>query len=145
MKHILIITLLSGILLGCKKQDEWLNKKSNKSDIIPTTLADFQTILNNDRVMNASDGLVMVGSDNYVLQYATWQSLAEYLRDIYTWKGEISSLPAGTGWDSNYQRINNANVVLDGLATISKTTQNEREWNDLMGGLCSSGHTIISI
>lgn len=132
MKKIFLIILLVIGLTSCKKQDEWLNKKSNKSDIIPTTIADFQTILNNDILMNASMGFVTLGSDNYFIQYSTYQSLSQDNREGYIWNKKISILPT-SGWQQNYQRINNANIVLDGLNGIQKTSQNERQYNELKG------------
>ncbi|MBB5440080.1 hypothetical protein HDC92_003778 [Pedobacter sp. AK017] len=133
MKKLFLILLLVVKLTSCKKQDEWLNKKSNKSDIIPTTIADFQTILNNDILMNASDGFVTIGSDNYFVPLATWQSQSEEIRDVYIWKQKIAIIPASAGWQENYRRINNTNIVLDGLDKIGRNTQNERQWNELKG------------
>ncbi|WP_277014296.1 RagB/SusD family nutrient uptake outer membrane protein [Flavobacterium lindanitolerans] len=132
MKKILLVLLLIIELTSCRKQDEWLNKKSNKSDIIPTTIGDFQTILNNDILMNASMGFVTLGSDNYFIQYSTYQSLSQDNREGYIWSKNISILPT-SGWQPNYQRINNANIVLDGLSSIQKNSQNERQWNELKG------------
>lgn len=83
--------------------------------------------------MNASDGFVTIGSDNYYIPFPNWQSLSEDNRNVYTWNKKIAVIPASAGWQQNYQRINNANIALDGIDKIVKTSQNERQRNELRG------------
>ncbi len=45
MKKIYYILTILILLNGCN-QSEWLDIKSNKSDVIPSTLEDYQALLN---------------------------------------------------------------------------------------------------
>jgi|GEM_PF-4553715 len=51
-KYMILLATLA--LFSCKKQDKWLDVKSNKADIVPVTLDDFQALMDNDAVMNAN-------------------------------------------------------------------------------------------
>ncbi|WP_412468783.1 RagB/SusD family nutrient uptake outer membrane protein [Pedobacter sp. KLB.chiD] len=120
MKKIIIFILLMQVMLGCKKQDAWLDAKSNKSDVIPSTLEDFQALLDNNAVMNTnypSNGIV--GADNSFVLDATALTAGQVNeRNAYKWSRDIyeNSLDGGAHWQYPYQTIEYANVVLDGLA-----------------------------
>ena len=115
MKNILFIVSLLA-LISCKKQDEWLNAKSNKADITPKTLADYESLLDNDDVMNSDyPGLGLLASDNYYLTYDFWQALQATERNAYLWKPDIYEGDPSFDWDYEYKRIEYANIALDGI------------------------------
>jgi len=128
MKKIIIFILLVQVMVGCKKQDAWLNAKSNKSDVIPSTLEDFQALLDNNSVMNANyPSIGIVGADNsFVLDAVALTAGQVNERNAYKWSKDIyeNSLEGGAHWQYPYQTIEYANVVLDGLAksNISENT-----------------------
>jgi tetratricopeptide (TPR) repeat protein len=135
MKNILYIILILAFA-SCKKQDEWLNAKSNKSDIVPSTLEDFQAILDNNTIMNTNyPAMGIIGSDNsYVTDLTATTAGAIYERNAYKWaadvyEGDLSS----SDWGSAYKVIEYANIVLDGLQKINSDTQNQAQYNNVKG------------
>jgi hypothetical protein len=131
-----ILYIVAGIaFLSCKKQDNWLDKKANKSDIVPTTIADFQLIMNNSDIMNADySGYGTISSDNFYITYTNWQSaFSNAERNAYIWATEVYEGGNSIDWNRGYQRIVFSNIVLDGLTKIATSPSNQSEWNRLKG------------
>ncbi|MBB2148959.1 RagB/SusD family nutrient uptake outer membrane protein [Pedobacter gandavensis] len=126
---VLVLTLNS-----CKKG--WLDAKPDKTLIIPTTIQDYQAILDNSDVFNANyPGLNDVSSDNYTVTLANWQSSNTALeRNSYRWSSEIyEGETVNFDWTYSYKRILYANIVVEGIAKISTTNQNLKDWNNVKG------------
>lgn len=123
-------------IIACKKQDDWLDKKSNKSDVVPTTLADLQMILDNDRVLNEwMPALGIIGSDNITLLFSTWQAgSTNQERGAYIFDKDIYRGEPGYDWLYSYQQVALANIALEGLAKINATSATQAQWNALKGG-----------
>lgn len=132
---IVYIILIAITLLSCEKQDKWLDKKANKSDIVPKTIADFQLIMNNTDIMNDGYGSYgTISSDNFYITYANWQSaFSNAERNAYVWAAEVYEGGNSIDWNRGYQRIVFSNIVLDGLAKIITNQSNHAEWNRLKG------------
>lgn len=136
MKTRYVYILLLAVLIGaCKKQDEWLDKKANKSDIVPTTIADFQLVMNNTDMMNGRFGtMASMSSDNFYITYASWlAAFSNSERNNYIWAKDIYEGETSSNWNSGYQRVSFCNIVLDGLDKIAITDQNRVQWNTLKG------------
>jgi starch-binding outer membrane protein, SusD/RagB family len=122
---------------GCKKQDEWLDKKSNKADVIPNTLQDFQAILDNTGVMNTSfPAIGMISTDNTVVTDATVQAaLNTSERNALKWSPDIyeGETTGVSDWVNPYRMIEYANVVLEGIQKIEQTPQNVADYNNVKG------------
>ncbi|MGK6342540.1 RagB/SusD family nutrient uptake outer membrane protein [Chryseobacterium sp. DT-3] len=128
MKNIIIYAICTFILIGCKKQDEWLEKKSNKSDIIPSTIEDFQALLDNTDVMSTKyPAIGLIGADNsYVLDQTAITSGTLQERNAYKWAKDIYEGELfAPDWTYPYQVIEYSNVVLEGLEKI-KDKNNKR-------------------
>lgn len=126
---VLVLTLNS-----CKKG--WLDAKPDKTLIIPTTIQDYQAILDNSDVFNANyPGLNDVSSDNYTVSLANWQSSNTALeRNSYRWSPELyEGETINFDWTYSYKRILYANIVVEGIAKISTTNQNLKDWNNVKG------------
>ena len=121
--------------MSCGKQDEWLDVKSNKADIIPSTLKDFQALLDNSNVMNANyPGLGIIGSDNFYLPYKTWQLASNASeRNAYLWLADIYEGDLESDWRLQYQKVNYTNVVLDGLNEITPDNSNRAAYDNIKG------------
>lgn len=138
MKTLISILFIALSLISCKKQDEWLDKKSSKSDVIPISIDDFQAILDNDEIMNLYyPSLGIVGSDNYLISDASFNSISEpVVRNMYTWAPDIYEGRI-TGsireWSTPYQLIEYANIALEGIQKIAKNSNNEKKWNNVRG------------
>ena len=123
-----------GMLFACSK-NSFLDKKPNTDFIIPTTLSDFQALLDNDAVMGRTSGLGELSADNLYLRDTFWQGLDVKEHNAYIWApGDIFN---GQGqqddWDIPYEQVFYANVVLDGLAKVVVDSTNVQDWNAIKG------------
>lgn len=127
----LYMLLLSMITPGCKKQNEWLDAKNNKSSVVPETIKDFQAILDNTNTFNnpySTAGLV--GADNYYLTDVKFNASDEEPRNLYSWNKKIWRTESSAHWSVYFRIIEYANVVLEGLEKISNS---EYDYNNVKG------------
>lgn len=125
-KHFLFAFLIQIVFVACKK--DWLDVKPNKSLAVPSTLKDFQALLDNAGALNQnSPGLGEVSSDGHYITDAQWQS---FLRDeeynAYIW-GHQRPYVKQNDWVGPYQNIYVANVVLDGIDKIHISNELEAQ------------------
>ncbi len=94
-KCILLVTICSGIFFSACKKSDFLDAKPDQSLVVPSTLADYQAILDNDDVMNgaANGGRGLVpemgetGADNYYVSDDNFNStLTPLYQNYYIWK-----------------------------------------------------------
>jgi tetratricopeptide (TPR) repeat protein len=126
---------ISSVWLGCNKQNDFLEVKGNNNDVVPSTLKDYQAILDNDGYMN--DGylsLGIIGSDNVYSTSGTWALGLATERNAYTWQPDIYEGAVFNEWNFPYKMMINANTVLEGLANITQTAANLTDWNNAKGG-----------
>eukprot|EP01037_Dinobryon_pediforme_P010934 gene10934-11017_t len=103
-------------LCACKKTD-FLGKKPITNITTPTTLTDFQELLDNATVMNYTDGLSQLSCDDYAVSFADWQTGSATERNGYIWAKDIYAGDVGIrDWNYPYQQVFYANSVLEGLA-----------------------------
>ncbi|WP_158617981.1 RagB/SusD family nutrient uptake outer membrane protein [Chitinophaga lutea] len=120
MKELLIISLLIFSLFSCKKQNDWLNAKRQTSDVVPESLADFQSLLDNAGLMNASyPTLGVLGCDNFYYPDENIPSLNTITRNAYFWNRDIFGSAISVDYSNAYSAINLANIVLEGLQAIN--------------------------
>ncbi|QEM03717.1 RagB/SusD family nutrient uptake outer membrane protein [Mucilaginibacter rubeus] len=104
---------------SCKKQDDWLNIKNNKSDVTPQTLQDFQAILDNDVVFNDLNSILgVIGTDNIYFPDTKLDAENQVTRNTYLWASDIYQGALSADWVNNYQAVEYANIVLDGLEKL---------------------------
>jgi len=139
MRNFSILFLLSTILFcGCSKSD-FLDAKPDQSLVVPTSLEDFQAILDNDFDMNGvPNGLGVVpelgeiGSDDYYLTADLYQNrLTSLYRDFYTWSKDANSGDNLNDWDRGYHCVFMANIVLDGLAQMKAGSYDLTRWKGI--------------
>lgn len=130
-------TLLFFIILiySCKK--DFLDAKPSSSLVTPSTLADYQAMLENVDVLNrATPGLLQMASDDYVfVSDAAWDDTSlnaernSYLwaKDLYQGQNNIKD------WNAGYSSVFICNNVLDGLNNIAATAINQKEWTNIKG------------
>jgi SusD family. len=136
MKYIITIFSCCCIFtLACKKQDEWLDKKSNKADITPTTLEDCQALLDNDAIMNANyPALGIIGTDNFYVTFDNWQAAPTAVeRNAYLWADDVYEGRELLDWNAQYQKVEYANVVIDALENIEANANSQAQWNGIKG------------
>ncbi len=122
-----------GLLFSCSKSS-FLDKKPNTDFIIPTTLPDFQSLLDNDIYMGGTPVLGELSADNYYLDYSFWLPLDAKQHNAYIWAPDTYN---GQGqvddWDYPYKQVFYANVVLEGLPKVATDSSNQQEWNTIRG------------
>ena len=135
MKIYICLGLLLVALSGCTKQQEWLDVKSNKADVVPTRLVDLQAVLDNDMDLNSAyPSLPVLSSDHYYLNYANWLGAVTVTeRNAYLWNREIYEGAPGYDWKNAYFRVAMANVVLDGLTKMDADSQGQPLYNWVKG------------
>ena len=133
MRKIVWVILLMACMAGCGKKD-FLDAKPASNLFVPSTLDDFQAILDKD-AMNETPVLGELSSDNYyLLNYSFWQSLTIKERNAYVWAADTYQGQGGVlDWNTLYQEVLGANVVLDGIDNVPVTAANQQQWNAIKG------------
>lgn len=120
----LVALLIFGSLCG-KESTDWYDVKTDQSLSVPSTLKDFQALLDNANVMNGgSVGLGEVSSDDHFLSNTYTVSLSGNERNAYTWSNTLpytrvtdwlggSSVSPGV-----YNTIYYCNLILEGLPKL---------------------------
>jgi hypothetical protein len=134
MKKILLFIFIVATATSCNKHD-WLDVKSNKSDLVPKSLSDLQAILDNTEVMNFNyPELGFLGSDNYYLTYSSWQgAFTSAERNAYIWARDIFEGETCVDWDAAYKTVAYANIVLEGLNNITPSAVQQDQYNNAKG------------
>ncbi|MEJ7780783.1 MAG: RagB/SusD family nutrient uptake outer membrane protein [Daejeonella sp.] len=112
-----ILVLLWMFCASCGK--EFLEEKPNKSLLIPTTLANFQSMLDNP-LLNRMPALNIIASDDLqnngnLVSLAFPAEKGAYLWEQDMYGGSVN-IP---DWELPYQQLFYANIVLDGLADMT--------------------------
>lgn len=132
-RYFVLILLIT--ICGCKK--DFLDAKPSTALVTPSTLADYQALLENVDIVNrATPGLLQLASDDYIFMSTTsWQSTnynAE--RNSYIWAKDLFEGQKNIkDWDVGYSGIFICNNVLEGLDKIEVTATNQKDWNNIKG------------
>jgi len=122
-------------LSSCQKETEWLDTKPNKALVVPTTLSDFQNLLNRESLFNINDNaLGFLAVEDYYVTYAVWQTRATATeRNAYIWAKDIYEGQSVTDWNTNYQQVYYCNTVLEGLEKMSPDIKASIAWQQIKG------------
>lgn len=133
--HQYILLLFIVLLYSCKKS--FLDAKPSSSLVAPSTLADYQAMLENVDILNrATPGLLQMASDDYVfVSDAAWDETSlDAERNSYIWAKDLYQGQNNIkDWNVGYSSIFICNNVLEGLNKISITAINQKEWNNIKG------------
>ncbi|MBE8719660.1 RagB/SusD family nutrient uptake outer membrane protein [Sphingobacterium pedocola] len=126
---------------SCSKE-AFLSEKPDKSDVVPTTLAELQAVLDQDRDMNGMGtsgrgpvpNLGEIGADSYYVTDQTFNSvLAKQMQNYYSWSTEPYEGMEEYSWRWPYLSVFYANVVLDKLKATDVSISHTDEYNYLYG------------
>jgi len=121
-------------LTACSKQDEWLDKKKNLSDIVPTKISDFQALLDNQDIYNFHyPAIANLCVDNYYVTDDQWAGATQLERNAYIWKKDILEGGSDPDWDFEYEKVVVANIVLEGGQKIRPKSSQKQAWERIMG------------
>ncbi|HEY6082042.1 MAG TPA: RagB/SusD family nutrient uptake outer membrane protein, partial [Chitinophagaceae bacterium] len=131
-KYLIIII---SALFGATSCNKYLDAVPDRSLTIPTTLQDMSALLDNDIIaIYGNPALGEIGSDDYYLEYTTYQSRTPLIaRNAYTWQTDVFQGNTVTDWDFPYRAVYYSNVVLDNLGSIQINTANQTTFNWVKG------------
>lgn len=128
-------TIFLQIICAC--DPHYLDIKPDKSLLIPTTLENFEAIIQNEIILiTKAPALSILSSDDVFISddmlKATNLTLVE--RNVYRWEKDLfEGEKYVADWSAPYESIFYANVVLNGLEKILKNKENEARWNKIYG------------
>jgi hypothetical protein len=125
------LLLLLVMLQACHKN--FLDAKPSSTLSVPTTLSDFQAILDNNAVFNVVPTLGEASSGDYFFTYNYWQTLDIRQQNAFIWAPDIFEGQGGQlDWNAPYKQVFYANVVLDGLGSKPEA-DSVGQWEALEG------------
>jgi starch-binding outer membrane protein, SusD/RagB family len=124
--------LFVPLLVSCKK--DFLEAKPDKMLVVPSTLQDFQALLDNADIMNFwMPYLGEIAGDDYYLQDDSWKSLSyPPEKNGYVWAKEIFAGNSSPDWENMYRIVFYANNVLEGLEKM-RGTDNPQTYREIKG------------
>jgi hypothetical protein len=113
---LVIASLLS--LISCK--EDFLDAKYDKRKNVPSTVKDYQALLDNASVLNAGQPIMgEYAGDDYEILFPRWQNLTNLYKYTYIWSDELEVInDEFVDWTEGFRKIYIANVVLDGLSVF---------------------------
>lgn len=121
------LTLIS--ILSCRK---YLDKKSDSSLIVPSTLGDLQALLDNGNIMNyGTPSFGESSGDDYFALLSTYNSFSTLQQHFYTWTPDNYNFQ--NDWSLAYRVIYYSNLCMERLGLIPKTDANEVQWDNVKG------------
>lgn len=132
MKFFAFLLLLC---FGCEKS--FLDVKNDVSLAIPKTLEDYQGMLDNSTSLmnlNSSHTLGVISGDELDIRFTNWQNTTiSFLKNSYIWEKDALLGEQVLDWNNGYKRIMNANMVLDALNGIPRSSDPDA-WDHAKGG-----------
>ncbi|MEC3881913.1 RagB/SusD family nutrient uptake outer membrane protein [Parapedobacter sp. 10938] len=129
--RIIIVLALCAFLQACG--EEFLNVRADIATTIPTSIQDYQALLDQGiMISNSSRLFALAGGEEFTVSSGIWHGLPvvanlRQFKNAYIWADEIYLGDQGMDWNNAYQRILQANLVLDGISNLSP--KNEPETN----------------
>lgn len=131
-KKILHLTIAITFVCSINSCTSFLDVKSDEKLTVPTTLEDFEALLNGpDMILEPAEGEVMA-TDFYLSDDDFEGMYCQLNTDLYRWIDNpfIEMCDGKNGWELSYQNIYRSNVVLDGLQKYEQDKgENERSRN----------------
>lgn len=110
-------------MISCDQ--DFLDVKPSSNTVVPTTLEDFQQLLDADFLRYTTE-LTELQTDDYYLDATYWQSMSNVVfKNSHVWADDIYETQESEqyGWNIPYQQIFYANVVLEGVEKIDPTAK----------------------
>lgn len=134
--RILSFLLLLLIIQSCRK--EWLEAKPDKSLVVPKTIKDYQSLLDNLSLFNTTQasGLGETSAGDFYISDSGWPAVnVNQEKAAYTWAKteDFYNGESSQDWESAYKRVLNANVILNGIEKIKPLNSEQQDWNNVKG------------
>lgn len=122
--YLFFVPLLLLLLSSCNK--EWLEEKPETRLAVPSTIGDFQALLDNTdnnsgAPFNVDQNLFNeLGANDFYVSDADLNARGVLERNIYSWKPNMyENIDKGSEWDRPYKRIFYANIVSEGIDKVT--------------------------
>lgn len=130
-KHISIYLIILLFGASCNK---YLDAKPDSKLVVPESIADLQSLLDNSNIMNLKTIWSGEGSaDNYFLPDDLFSALEPYQRNVYTWSENSIPDELPNDWSATYNPIYYSNLVLEGIGKIARNDKNKAAWDNVKG------------
>lgn len=128
---LVLLVMLAAVASGCKK---FLDEKPTKNQVIPSKLKDAQALLDYSITVNQTDLMSgEVSADDYSVSDARFSALTEQMGRMYTWqKGNLYD-PVINDWKRMYDMVYVANMALETLQGIGRSSENGLQWDQIRG------------
>lgn len=139
MKTLLKYCCIVIVFAACKKSS-FLDARPDQSLVVPSSLNDLQALLDNDRIMNGTNGLGVTPSlgevactDYYINEDDLYGFLSPLESNAYIWQNQVFNGEHIPDWNLPYKVIFYANTALEGLNNIPVNNSNQTAWNNVKG------------
>lgn len=130
--YLILLFFAMVFMTACEK--DFLEKKPDKSLVVPFTLADLQLLLDNNLIMNTTPAISVIASDDLYTTASAWQSLSSAIeRNSYIWAKEVYEGGLVSDWSTSYAQVFYANVVLDRLTKMQTEAASSKEYDKVKG------------
>jgi tetratricopeptide (TPR) repeat protein len=131
------ILLATISLTSC---DRYLEKKSDTSLVVPSTLDDLSGMMNDVSFLNQNTPVMPeVAGDDFFLTDASFNSQTEIGRGVYQWQVPEYNFP--NDWANCYRAVYTANLCLEKIARVPREAGNAARWDFIKGAaLFYRGH-----
>jgi SusD family. len=149
MKTNIYIALAGFLMLvSCRKSS--LERKPDQQLVVPSTLNDFEALLNNTTTVFGVNYLTSaeISAADYDITDDDYNALSSArTRNLYAWKPDIyegsQNVPE---WDKPYQQVFYCNIVLDGLSAIDVNSQIKAAFDNVKGkALFNRGYAFYNL
>lgn len=131
MKYINELALVLMIVFGsCTK---YLDAVPDSGLAVPRTGADFQQLLESERMFNNAPGIGEFGTDDLYLPDALLASQTVAMRNGYVWAKDIYEGATSANWNNMFLKTYYANIVLEGVAGLKDGTISSMDLAGLKG------------
>ncbi|WP_165500457.1 RagB/SusD family nutrient uptake outer membrane protein [Pedobacter psychroterrae] len=133
MKKIAIVLVALCMVLGaCQK--EYLEKKPQKSLLVPRKLPELQALLDNVTLMNRQTSLTWIAGDDFTASDAGVNSfLSVSERNSYRWNADIYEGISSSDWNVPYEQTFCSNIILEALAEYPEQEQATQTYRSIKG------------
>lgn len=107
-----VILLLSGLLISC---EGFLDPKPDQSMVVPTTVEDIRSLLDNTKVFCRQPSLPIIAGDEFYMLEGAFSGFSLLEQSVYSWADDpYQGQPVGD-WSVPYEQVFYANVALDAI------------------------------
>lgn len=128
---IAMLALIGMSMTACKK--DFLDAKPSRSMVVPSSLADFQGMLDDATILNSSGlGLAEMMVDDIYAPNTVYLSVSPAEQGFYIWEDD-PEFPK-YDWIRGYEKIFKVNVVLDQVKEFTPSNDQEVAWQNSIQG-----------